>query len=60
MKNQNEDPLADIQNYLNLCAADGIQPLQPADDYHYWAKGALIARIHELELHISDIYHDQK
>lgn len=60
MKNPDQDPLAILQAYLDQCAADGAQPQRPADDYHYWAKEALIARIHELELHISDLYHEQK
>jgi len=60
MEKQNQDPVAILQAYLDQCAAEGIKPQRPADDYIYWTKDALIARINELELHISDMYNDGK
>jgi aspartate aminotransferase-like enzyme len=56
MKKQNQDPLANLQDYLNQCAADGIELQKPQEDIFQLNEELQSTYIRGLHKHIQDLY----
>ena len=56
MKKQNQDPLAILQDYLNQCAADGIELQKPQEDIFQLNGELQSTYIRELHQHIQNQY----
>jgi hypothetical protein len=56
MEKQNQDPLAILQDYLNQCAADGIELQQPQEDIFGLNDQLQSTYIRELHQHIQNQY----
>jgi hypothetical protein len=56
MENQNQDPLAALQAYLDQCAADGIELQQPQEDIFQLNEELQSTYIRGLHKHIQELY----
>ena len=56
MEKQNQDPLDNLQDYLNQCAADGIKLQKPQEDIFQLNEELQSTYIRGLHKHIQDLY----